>query len=140
MREGFDEDRPSEDEEYMCRDHREYFKQKLLARRKELTTISKLFLLELKENGIKAADILDQSILNQEMLFDFTTRERQQKILHEIDRALIRIEMGEYGYCEITGEEIGLKRLEVQPLATRCIEAQKMFEQSLKVKARVEIR
>jgi DnaK suppressor protein len=133
----FDEYRPTEDEEYMCPNHREYFKQKLLARRQELIAISQLFLVELKENGIKAADTLDQSSHHAEMLIDFSTSERQQKILHDIDLALVRIETGEYGYCEITGEEIGLRRLEAQPLAARCVEAQKIFERSMNVKTRV---
>jgi DnaK suppressor protein len=129
--------RPREDEEYMGKNHREYFKKKLLARRKELLAMSQLFLVELKEDGIKTADILDQSSHHTEMFLDFSTSERQQNILNEIDLALVRIETGEYGYCEITGEEIGLKRLEAQPLATRCIEAQKLFERSIKMKARM---
>ena len=132
----FDEYRPTEDEEYMCLNHREYFKQKLLARRQELIAISQLFLVELKENGIKAADTLDQSSHHTEMFIDFSTSERQQKILHDIDLALVRIETGEYGYCEITGEEIGLKRLEAQPLAARCVEAQRIFERSMNVRTR----
>jgi RNA polymerase-binding transcription factor len=130
--------RPTEDEEYMCKNHREYFKQKLLARRKELLAMSELFLVELKENGIKAADILDQSSHHTEMFLDFSTSQRQQNVLNEIDLALVRIETGEYGFCEITGEEIGLKRLAAQPLATRCVEAQKLFERSMKMKARIE--
>jgi DnaK suppressor protein len=132
----FDVYRPTEDEEYMCPNHREYFKQKLLARRQELIAISQIFLVELKENGIKAADTLDQSSHHTEMFIDFSTSERQQKILHDIDLALVRIDTGEYGYCEITGEEIGLKRLEAQPLAARCVEAQKMFERAINMKTR----
>ena len=134
----FDEYHPTEDEVYMCPNHREYFKRKLLVRRKQLLAMSKLFLVELKENGIKAADILDQSSRHTEMFLDFSSSERQQKILHDIDLALVRIETGEYGYCDITGEEIGLKRLEVQPLATRCVEAQKMFERAMNMRVRVE--
>jgi DnaK suppressor protein len=136
----FDEYHPTEDEVYMCRNHREYFKQKLLVRRKQLMAMSKLFLVELKENGIKDPDILDQSSRHTEMFIDFSSSERQQKILHDIDLALVRIETGEYGYCDITGEEIGLKRLEVQPLATRCVEAQKTFERAMNMKVRVEHR
>lgn len=129
--------RPTQDEEYMCLNHLEYFKQKLLNHRRQLMTMSKLFLTELKENGQKQADILDQSSKHSEMFIDFTTSERQQKTLNDIDLALARIKTGEYGYCEITGEEIGLKRLEAQPLATRCVEAQKMFERAMSMKARV---
>jgi len=119
---------PSENEEYMCLKHRQYFKEKLLAWRKELTTKSELFFEELKENGIRSADIIDLSAQQAEVFADFNTRERQSKLLQEIDFALARIEAGEYGYCEITGEDIGLKRLEARPVATRCIEAQEQFE------------
>ncbi len=128
---------PTQDEEYMCPNHLEYFKQRLLNHRKQLMAMSKLFLTELKENGQKQADILDQSRQHFEILIDFTTSERQQKTLNDIDLALARIKMSEYGYCEITGEEIGLKRLEAQPLATRCIEAQKIFERATSMKARI---
>ena len=124
----FDEYRPTKDEEYMCCNHREYFRKKILAWRKELVTMSETLLEGLKENATKAPDLVDQSALQTEMYLDFTTSERQNKILQDIDLALARIEAGTYGYCEITEEEIGLKRLEAQPLATRCIEAQKQFE------------
>lgn len=121
--------RPSEDEEYMCLNHHRYFKEKLLVWRKELVAKSELFLEELKENQSRAADILDQSAQQTEIFVDFSTRERQNKLIHEIDLALDRIEAGEYGYCEITGDDIGIKRLEARPVATRCIEAQEQFEQ-----------
>jgi DnaK suppressor protein len=126
----FDDYRPTEDEEYMNANQRAYFKQKLLAWRQELIAMSEIFFEGLKENGIRAADLIDQSALQTEMFLDLTASERQHKILRDIDLALARIEAGLYGYCEITEEEIGLKRLEAQPLATRCIEAQKQFEQS----------
>lgn len=62
------------------------------------------------------------------IIANFSARERQVKLLEEIDLALNRIENGEYGYCEITGDDIGLKRLESRPIATQCIEAQEQFE------------
>jgi DnaK suppressor protein len=127
--------RPSEDEEYMCYNQRQYFKEKLLAWRQELVAKSELFLEELKENRIREADILDQSAQQTEIFVDFSTRERQGKLLREIDLALDRIEAGEYGYCEITGEDIGLKRLEALPVATRCIEAQEQFERLANARA-----
>ena len=128
--------RPSDDEEYMCRNHCEYFKNKLLAWRKELISMSEVFLEELKENGMRHADIIDQSASQTEILIDFSERERQGRLLQEIDLALDRIGQGVYGYCEITGEDIGLKRLEAQPVATRCIEAQEEFEQSANARVR----
>jgi DnaK suppressor protein len=127
---------PSEVEEYMSFNHRQYFKEKLLIRRKELAAKSELFFEELKEYGVRNADILDQSAQHTEFFTDFSTKERQCKLLQEIDLALDRIEAGEYGYCEITGEEIGLKRLEARPTATRCIEAQEQFERLAKSRAR----
>jgi DnaK suppressor protein len=127
---------PSEDEEYMCFNHRQYFKEKLLIWRKELVAKSELFFEELKEYDIRTADILDQSAQQTEFFTDFSTKERQCKLLQEIDLALDRIDAGEYGYCEITGEEIGVKRLEARPTATRCIEAQEQFERLANSRAR----
>jgi DnaK suppressor protein len=111
--------RPSEDEEYMCFNHRQYFKKKLLAWRRQLLTELELFFEDLKEYDTRAADIIDQSNVQTELFIDFGKRDRQNKLLHEIDLALDRIEACEYGYCEITGEEIGLKRLNARPVATR---------------------
>ena len=128
--------RPSEDEEYMCKNNCEYFKNKLLAWRKELVSMSEVFLEDLKENAMRHADIIDQSASQTEILIDFSERERQGRLLQEIDLALDRIEQGVYGYCEITGEDIGLKRLEAQPVATRCIEAQEEFEQTANARLR----
>jgi DnaK suppressor protein len=118
----------------MCPNHRQYFKEKLLSWRKELMEKSELFF-ELKENGIRSADIIDLSAQQAEVFADFSSRERQSKLLQEIDFALARIEAGEYGYCEITGEDIGLKRLEARPVATRCIEAQEQFERLSNMRA-----
>ncbi len=129
--------RPTEDEEYMCFNHRQYFRDKLLLWRKELVKKTELILEELKENGTRAADILDQSAQQTEMFVDFSTRERQRKLIQEIDLALTRIKDGEYGYCEITGEDIGLKRLEARPVATRCLEAQEQFERLTNERAAV---
>lgn len=120
-------DRPLE-EEYMCLNHLEYFKNKLLASRKQLIKDIKMFLDDLKEYDTKATDILDQSNAQTKIFFDFGKKDRQTKLLHEIDLALARIESGEYGYCEITEEEIGLKRLDARPTATRCIIAQEQYE------------
>ncbi len=120
--------RPTNDEEYMCLNQRQYFKSKFLAWRHELLIKSELFREELKAHDARTADILDQSVQQTEILVDFCTRERQGRLLQEIDLALDRIEAGEYGYCEITGEDIGLKRLEALPVATRCVEAQEQME------------
>ena len=129
--------RPSEDEEYMCCNHRQYFKEKLFAWRRELAAKSASFFEDLKEYATRTADILDQSAQQTEIFADFSTRERQGRLLQEIELALDRIKAGEYGYCEITGEDIGLKRLEARPVATRCIEAQEQFERLASARTRM---
>lgn len=129
--------RPSEDEEYMCFNQQQYFKEKLLVWRRELAAKSEAFFEDLKEYATRTADILDQSAQQTEIFADFSTRERQGRLLQEIDLALDRIEAGEYGYCEITGEDIGLKRLEARPVATRCIEAQEQFERMANARTRM---
>lgn len=131
--------RPLETEEYMCFSHQQYFKRRLLAWRKELVEKSELFFEELKEYRLKAADILDQSAQQTEIFVDFSTKERQGRLIQEIDLALDRLKNGEYGYCEITGDDIGIKRLEAQPVATRCIEAQEQFERMANARARVAL-
>jgi len=128
--------KPSQDEEYMCFNHRQYFKEKLLVWRKELLVKSEIFFEELKDNDSRMADVLDQSAQQTEIFVDFSTRERQCQMLQEIELALDRIEAGEYGYCEITGEDIGLKRLVANPVATRCIEAQEQFERLVNSRVR----
>ncbi len=128
--------RPTPDEEYMCSNHLQYFKEKLLVWRKELLAKSEIFFEELKGNETRMADILDQSAQQTEIVVDFSTMERQGQMLQEIELALDRIEAGEYGYCEITGEDIGLKRLEAQPVATRCVEAQEQFERMVNARGR----
>lgn len=120
--------RPLEDEEYMCFAHLEYFKNKLLISRAQLVKEIQLFWEDLKEYDTRVTDILDQSNTQTKIFIDFGKKERQTKLVYEIDRALGRIESGEYGFCEITGEEIGLKRLDARPTATRCIIAQEQFE------------
>lgn len=121
-------DSPLKNGKYMCFNHLEYFKNKLLKSREELMIEVELFLEELKEYDTRATDILDQSNTQVKICIDFGKRERQSTFLHEIDLALAKIESGEYGYCEITGEEIGLKRLDACPTATRCIIAQEQHE------------
>lgn len=128
--------KPSEDEEYMCKNHRQYFQEKLLLWRKELLAKSEMFLVDLKDNNVRPADTLDQSAQQTEIFVDFISRERLGQLLQEIELALDRIMADEYGYCEITDEEIGLKRLEAHPVATRCVESQEQFERLINARRR----
>lgn len=125
---------PSDDEIYMNQNQIQYFKDLLLARRRELFSESDVTKSELKDQELNAPDIFDVASKNIELALDFEVIERNRKSLILIDKALSKIHSGEYGYCELTGEEIGVKRLQAQPTATLCIEAKEMLERQMQVK------
>ncbi|MEQ1705243.1 MAG: RNA polymerase-binding protein DksA [Rickettsiales bacterium] len=120
--------KPSEKEEYMNKNQLEYFKQKLLAWREELITESQETINNLKEENWQEPDLSDRASLETEAGVELRTRNRYLKLIGKIDSALRRIEEGNYGYCEETGDPIGLKRLEARPIATMTIEAQERHE------------
>ena len=120
--------KPSENEEYMNPMHLEYFRQKLLDWKTELLSNSRETLDHLKEENWNEPDLNDRATIETDTSFELRTRDRYRKLIDKIDEALKRIADGEYGYCEETGEEIGLKRLEARPVATLCIEAQESQE------------
>ena len=120
--------KPTLKEEYMNDKQREYFRQKLLAWRTELLTESNETMEHLKEENWHEADVADRASIETEAGVELRTRNRYLKLVNKIDSALRRIEQGEYGYCDETGEEIGIKRLEARPVATLCIEAQERHE------------
>ena len=120
--------KPTAKEEYMNDKQLEYFRQKLLAWRNELIEESRETLDHLHEENWHQADIADRASLETEAGVELRTRNRYLKLISKIDAAIRRIESGDYGYCEETGEEIGLKRLEARPVATLSIEAQERHE------------
>jgi DnaK suppressor protein len=120
--------KPSEKEEYMNPTQIEYFRQKLNAWRDELLEESRETLKHLQEENWNESDLNDRASVETEAATELRTRDRYRKLIDKIDQALKRIETEEYGYCEETGEEIGLKRLEARPVATLCIEAQERHE------------
>jgi DnaK suppressor protein len=120
--------KPSEKEEYMNKNQLEYFKQKLLSWREELITESQETINNLKEENWQEPDLSDRASLETEAGVELRTRNRYLKLIGKIDAALRRIEEGNYGYCEETGDPIGLKRLEARPIATMTIEAQERHE------------
>ena len=127
-----DEYRPSEDEPYMCPQHLEFFRQKLLQWRRQLMQESQGTLERMREEKTREADMVDQGLLEADLAFNLKSRERCRNLLVKVDSALVRIEEGTYGYCEETGEEIGLRRLVASPLATLSIEAQERLERLMK--------
>lgn len=120
--------RPSEDEEYMNQQQLEYFRQKLVSWKQELLDESRETMEHLKEENWHKSDISDRASLEIEAELELKTRNRYFKLINKIEQALRRIESGEYGYCEETGEPIGVRRLEARPVATLCIEAQERHE------------
>ena len=119
---------PSEEEPYMNPRQLKYFKKKLLGWKEELLAGANETKRVLKEETIRETDHLDQSTIDSIMALRLRARDREFKLLQKIESALERIEEGTYGYCEETGEEIGLKRLEARPIATLSLEAQQWHE------------
>lgn len=120
--------KPSENEKYMNPQQVEYFFRKLNEWKEELLNNSRETLTHLKEENWNEPDLNDRATIETDTGIELRTRDRYRKLIDKIDEALKRIEIGEYGYCEETGEEIGLKRLEARPIATLCIEAQERHE------------
>lgn len=120
--------KPSDKEEYMNDMQLEYFRQKLLVWKKSLIGQSMDTLDDLKQGGLNQPDQIDRASLESDKALELRTRDRARKLISKIDEALKRIEDGSYGYCEETGDPIGLERLEVRPVATLSIEAQERHE------------
>lgn len=121
--------RPSEDEEYMNPVMKQYFRQKLLQWRAELLRESTETLQSLHDDGgLQEPDITDRASLETDRALELRTRDRERKLISKIDSALERLANDEYGYCEETGEPIGVRRLEARPIATMSLEAQERHE------------
>lgn len=119
---------PSENEEYMNPLQLEYFRKKLMLWKEELLDESRETIKHLQEENWNEPDLNDRASLETDTATELRTRDRYRKLIDKIDHALRMIEEGKYGYCEDTGEEIGIKRLEARPIATLCIEAQERHE------------
>ena len=122
--------KPSADEEYMNDMQLEYFRQKLENWKKSIVSQSVDTLEDLRQGGLKQPDEIDRASLETDKSLDLRTKDRIRKLISKIDSALERIEDGTYGYCEETGEPIGIERLEARPVATLSIEAQEKHEHS----------
>ncbi|WP_019569491.1 RNA polymerase-binding protein DksA [Thioalkalivibrio sp. ALE11] len=120
--------RPSEDEPYMNPRQLDYFRRKLEAWRAELIAESEETLEHLRTENWQEPDPSDRATHEADAGVELRTRDRERKLLTKIDEALARIERGEYGYCEETGEPIGLERLEIRPIATLSVAAQEAHE------------
>ena len=111
--------RPTEKDKYMNAVMLEYFRQKLLHWKEDIVKEADITLHELQdEGGLQEPDIADRASVETEVALELRARDRQRKLIGKIDEAIERIQRGEYGYCEETGEPIGIKRLEARPVAT----------------------
>ena len=125
---------PSEKENYMCEKHKTYFKKRLIDWRKEIIELnSKGLYLKNVDHEISSPDVVDQAASQTEKNVEMRTLNRQIKLLSKIDKAIKKIQDNTYGYCEETGEPIGLKRLIARPIATLSIEAQEKHEKDEKI-------
>ena len=125
--------RPAEDEPFMNERHVEYFRRKLLNWKAELLAGSRETVQGLQDGTRNIPDVADRASEETDRALELRTRDRQRKLVSKIDAALRRIEAGEYGYCDVTGEPISLKRLDARPIATLSLEAQERHERRERV-------
>ena len=125
---------PNEKEKYMCEKHKVYFKKKLVEWKNEIIELnSKGLYLKDVDHEISSPDVVDQAASQTEKNVEMRTLNRQIKLLSKIEKAIKKINDNTYGYCEETGEAIGLKRLIARPIATLSIEAQEKHEKNEKI-------
>ncbi|MCW1933908.1 RNA polymerase-binding protein DksA [Pararhodobacter zhoushanensis] len=125
--------KPAEDEPFMNDRQLEYFRRKLLAWKDEILVDNKETLADLANSTRNLPDVADRASEETDRALELRTRDRQRKLVSKIDAALRRIENGEFGYCEMTGEPISLRRLDARPIATMTLEAQERHERSERV-------
>ncbi|MCK9540618.1 MAG: RNA polymerase-binding protein DksA [Novosphingobium sp.] len=124
---------PGENEPYMSEPQLDYFRKLLLAWKKSILNAAAGTLQQLQDGPIREPDLNDRASSETDWGIELRTRDRQRKLIAKIDAALRRIEEGEYGFCEVTGEPIGLGRLVARPIATMTVEAQEAHERREKV-------
>ncbi|WP_158964302.1 RNA polymerase-binding protein DksA [Chachezhania sediminis] len=124
---------PAEDEPFMNDRQLEYFRRKLVAWKQDLLADSRDTIEGLQDGTRNIPDVADRASEETDRALELRTRDRQRKLVAKIDSALRRIEEGEYGYCEVTGDPISLKRLDARPIATMSLEAQERHERRERV-------
>ena len=125
---------PNAKEKYMCAKHKKFFTEELLNWKREIIKANNLGnLLNSSDDNVSSADIVDQASSYTDKSVEMKALNRSRKLIAKIDLALRKIKEGTYGYCEETGEPIGLKRLMARPIATLTIEAQEKHERDEKI-------
>lgn len=120
--------KPSPKEDFMNSKQLAYFKKRLLDWKDEILDDARETLDHLQSGGIQEPDIADRAATETDWSLELRTRDRQRKLVAKIDAALVRMDKGDYGYCEVSGERISLKRLDARPIATMTLEAQEAHE------------
>ena len=129
---------PDEKEKYMCTKQKTYFKKRLMEWKNEIIKANtKSMYLNDVDQEISSPDLIDQASSQTEKTVEIRTLNRQRKLLSKIEKAIKKIQDNTYGYCEETGEPIGIKRLIARPIATLSIEAQEKHEKNEKIYAEV---
>ncbi|MBP2515312.1 DnaK suppressor protein [Sphingomonas sp. PvP018] len=125
--------RPTADEPFMSLRQQAYFRQKLQQWKDAILRESQETLSQLQVDSLREADLTDRASSETDWSIELRTRDRQRKLVSKIEAAIRRIDDGEYGYCEVTGEPISLARLEARPIATMTVEAQERHERNEKI-------
>ncbi|AZV80446.1 RNA polymerase-binding protein DksA [Parasedimentitalea marina] len=128
-----DDYRPAEDEPFMNERQLEFFRRKLLNWKQDLLADSRDTIEALQDNTRNIPDVADRASEETDRALELRTRDRQRKLVSKIDAAIRRVDEGEYGYCNVTGDPISLKRLNARPIATMSLEAQERHERREKV-------
>jgi DnaK suppressor protein len=124
---------PSDDEPFMGERQKEFFRKRLMTLKQDILDESRETLEAMQEGAVNIPDLVDRASAETDRALELRTRDRQRKLISKIDAALRRIDDGDYGYCEETGEPISLKRLIARPTATLSLEAQERHERREKV-------
>lgn len=128
-----DDYRPAEDEPFMNDRQLEYFRRKLIAWKDDILADSRDTVEAMKDSSRNIPDVADRASEETDRALELRTRDRQRKLVGKIDAALRRIDSGDFGYCEVSGEPISLKRLDARPIATMTLEAQERHERREKI-------
>jgi DnaK suppressor protein len=125
--------RPSDEEPFMNERQREYYRRKLINWKNEILREAQDTLVALQTESENHPDLADRASSETDRAIELRARDRQRKLIAKINAAIVRIDEGTYGYCEVTGEPISLRRLEARPIATMSIEAQEWHEKNERV-------
>ena len=124
---------PTENEKFMSARHKEYFRRKLISWKGDILKEAAETLEQLQSESLKEPDIADRASSETDWSIELRARDRQRKLVTKIESALGKLADGNYGYCEVTGEPISLKRLDARPIASMSLEAQEVHEKMEKV-------